>query len=462
MIRSDRSGRDRRVLIGIAVLDHEGRIVRADRTFQAFVQWVEPLGGIPAESLFAPPQGHAAAAIRATLTDRKPRLFTTCAAEPLIVVARFVPRLGQGKPPRFLMRAEAAGARRPRDMVRSSDGRLAAVVHDLNNLLGIIAASAESGRERADDNSALLKDFDAIADAAQRGASLLRKLIAVEGEAETPIPQAVDLDTAVRALSPLLQRVLHARTALNVVAGAPPLAWLDPVGLDQVILNLAINARDAMPSGGRLTLSTGCLGGDATLEVADTGEGIPPTLLPTVLRPGVTTKRPGGGQGLGLASVFEIVRQSRGGLVIESAPGTGTVVRLHLPVEPARIITRRVVLLVEDEAAVRSLAARTLGRHGWEVIPADAVASALIASEPRLAEISLVVADLSLPDGDGLALIQVLRSQRPSLPAVLMSGYPASTLALDEHDLRILAKPYSPDSLVRTCAAAVAEAARMS
>ncbi len=318
---------------------------------------------------------------------------------------------------------------------------------------------SSSGRERAANDPALLQDLDAIAAAAQRGAALLRKLIAFDGDAEgRPIPQAVDLNAAVQALSPLLRRLLGSPVALHVVAGTPRPAWLDPVGLDQVILNLAVNARDAMPAGGCLTLSTGCLDSDVTLEVADTGEGIPPDLLPTVLRPGVTTKHCGGGQGLGLASVFEILQQSRGGLVIESEPGKGTVVRLHLPIEPALTATPGVVLLVEDEALVRSLAAKILARRGWRVISADAVASALAAAEPHLADIALIVADLSLPDGDGRALIQTLRTRRPGLPAVLTSGYPANTIALGESDLRILAKPYSLESLVRACAAAVAEA----
>ena len=469
MTESGRSRRGPQASVGIAVVDHEGWVVRADETFQTLLQRVEPLEGTAAETLFATPRGLAVAAIRATLADRKPRLFTSRTAGPLVVAMRSIPRLRTGKLTRFLMHAEAAGAwpnanmRPPHDAAQSSGRQLATFAHDFNNLLSIIASSAESGRERAVHDLALLQDLDAIGAAAQRGAVLLRKLVALDGDGEgTPAPQAVDLNAAVQALSPLLRRVLDARIALNVVAGTPPLAWLDPVGLDQVILNLAVNARDAMPAGGRLTLSTGCLDGDATLAVADTGEGIPSDLLPTVLRPGVTTKRPGCGQGLGLASVFEIVRQSRGGLMIESAPGEGTVVRLHFPAEGALAAARRVVLLVEDEAPVRRLAATALSRDGWEVISAESVTSALAAAAPRLVDVALVVTDLSLPDGDGLALIQHLRTRRPGLPAVLASGYPASALAQEERGLRILAKPYGLDSLVRACAAAITGTAGVS
>ncbi len=471
MTKSGPPWRGRRASAGLAVLDHEGRIIRSNKAFHALVQPVGPLMGAAAETLFAAAQrGPAKATIRATLTDRKSRLFTTCAAEPLVVIIRFVPRLRQGRLTRFLLRAEAAGSwpgpnkRPPRDEVRLLDGRLATVIHDFNNLLGVIAASAKSGRERAAHDPVLLQDLDVISTAAGRGAALMRKLVASDGRGDgegAPMPQApgvaVNLNAAVEALSPLLRRILDAQIALDMVAGAPPLAWLDPVGLDQAILNLAMNARDAMAGSGRLTLSTGHLDSYATLEVADTGEGISPNLLPRVLRPGVTTKRARGGQGLGLASVFEIVQQARGSLVIESASGEGTVVRLHFPA--ARMpMTGHLVLLVEDEAPVRSIAARALARHGWDVLPAESVASALAAAEPRLADIALVLADFSLPDGDGLALIHALRARRPGLPAVLTSGYPASVLAQGERELRILAKPYDLVSLVRTCAEAVGEA----
>ncbi|MBV9748792.1 MAG: PAS domain-containing protein, partial [Acetobacteraceae bacterium] len=137
MTEPDRPRRDRQMSVGIAILDHAGRIIRANKTLEFLVQRAEPLEGTAAEDLFAtPPQGHGAAAIRATLTDRKPRLFTTRTAEPLIIVVRFVPRLAPGKRTRFLVHAEAAGARSSasthtrRDTVPPSDGRLATVVHD--------------------------------------------------------------------------------------------------------------------------------------------------------------------------------------------------------------------------------------------------------------------------------------------------------------------------------------------
>ena len=475
MIESGPRRRSRRASAGIAVLDHEGRVVRANKVLHALVQPVGPLEGAAAETLFAAAwRGPAAATIRATLADRKIRLFTTCTDAPLTVIVSLVPRPQHGRLPQFLLRAEAAGSwpgpnKRPlHDKMPFMDGRLATVIHDFNNLLGIIAASAKSGRERAAHDPVLLQDLDAIGAAAGRGAALMRKLAAPDGKDDgegAPMPQAlgasVDLNAAVQVLSPLLHRALGTQIALDVIAGTPPLAWLDPVGLDQAMLNLAVNARDAMAGAGRLTLSTGRLDGYATLEFADTGEGIPPDLLPKVLRPGVTTKRAGGGQGLGLASVFEIVRQALGSLVIESAPGEGTVVRLHFPA--ALVPTAgRLVLLVEDEAPVRSIAARALTRHGWDVLPADSVASALAAAEPRLTGIALVVADFSLPDGDGLALIHALRTRRPGLPAVLTSGYQASVLAQGERDLLVLAKPYDLDSLVRTCADAVGKSVGMS
>lgn len=332
---------------------------------------------------------------------------------------------------------------------------LAALAHDFNNLLGVIAASADAARERATHDPALLADLDVVTTATERGAALIRTLLGLGGQSPPPSPQAMDLNAALQALTPLLRRILGSRIALHLVDGNPPLAWLDPVGLDRVVLNLAANARDAMPAGGRLTLRTGHADGYAALEVADTGEGIAPDLLPTVLEPGVTTKATGRGHGLGLASVAEIMRRGGGRLAIESAPGAGTTVRLHFPATaPPRQQAGRLVLLVEDETPVRNLATRKLSRLGWQVLAADSAESALSIVESRLGDLALVVADLALPGNDGLALIRDLRARRPDLPAVLASGYAASAATLDGPEVRLLPKPYSLDGLAQACAEA--------
>jgi len=331
--------------------------------------------------------------------------------------------------------------------------QLATIVHDFNNLLGVIAASAEAARERATQDPALLAELDTVAAAAERGAALVRRLLGVRRP--VPTPRVLNLNAALRALMPLLRRALGAGIALDLAEGNPPLAWADPVGFDQAVLNLAANARDAMRGGGRLTLRTGQRDGHGLLEVTDTGEGIAPNLLCKVLQPGVTTKPAGRGFGLGLASVSETMRAAGGSLVIESVLGEGTTVRLLFPPAPVARCAGRLLLLVEDETPVRSLAARALTRRGWEVLATDSAESALTAAESRLADLALVVADLSLPGGDGLGLIRTLRVRRPGLPAILTSGYLTVAAASDEPDLHFLSKPYDMETLAQACAEAV-------
>lgn len=331
--------------------------------------------------------------------------------------------------------------------------QLDAIVHDFNNLLCIIAASAAAARERAAHDPALLAELGDIEAAAERGAALVRKVLGLGGQATPPAPRAMDLNAALRSLTPMLRRILGTDIALEL-EDTLPLAWVDPAGFDQAVLNLAANARDAMPAGGRFTLCTKHRDGRAVVEASDTGEGIAPDLLPRVLQPGVTTK--GAGHGIGLASVSATVQQSGGRVTIESVLGEGTTVRLHFPAAPeAQRPGRKLVLLVEDEAPVRNLAARMLTRRGWEVLAVDSAESAIAVAEARLADLMLVVADFSLPGLDGAALIRDLRARRPSLPAILTSGYPAAVIAPDESQLRTLAKPYDLESLAQACAEAV-------
>jgi DNA-binding NtrC family response regulator len=149
------------------------------------------------------------------------------------------------------------------------------------------------------------------------------------------------------------------------------------------------------------------------------------------------------------------MRAGGGSLVIESVLGKGTMVRLLFPPAPVARRAGWLLLLVEDETPVRSLAARALTRRGWEVLATDSAESALTAAESRLADLALVVADLSLPGGDGLGLIRTLRVRRPGLPAILTSGYLTVAAASDEPDLRLLSKPYDMETLAQACAEAV-------
>ncbi len=351
-----------------------------------------------------------------------------------------------------------------------SVGQLAAgIAHDFNNLLTAILSATEAldpsitgpGRE----------DLGNIKQGAERGAALVRQLLAF-GRQQTLQPRIIALNDAVRAAGGLLHCLLGSRIELILQLEEPGrLVRIDPTQLDQVLLNLAANARDAMPNGGTLTIATGRRllltaepeGSDiippgryATLEIRDTGQGIPPETLPHIFEPFFTTKRGAGGTGLGLSTVHGIVRQSGGFLSVTSTLGQGATFRITLPRHegqpaaaaplPARPSGSK-LLLVEDEAPVRRLAARALSRAGWDVIEAATPEEALAADLDGVAQL---VSDVVMPGMDGPALVSQIRERFPSLPALLMSGYAdaAQRRALEADNIAFLAKPFPMTTLV--------------
>ena len=353
-------------------------------------------------------------------------------------------------------------------------GQLAGgIAHDFNNLLTAIAGAAEAMLEREGPAD---PDAQQILDSAGRGAALVRQLLAF-GRQQTLQPRALAVNEAITALSSLFDRLLGGKIRLVLELEAPGRrVRADPTQLDQVLINLAVNARDAMADGGTLTLRSGHINlyrhltlGEETIppgryvmiEVQDTGIGIPAELLPRIFDPFFTTRREQGGSGLGLSTVHGIVRQSDGFLTVESTPGQGSRFRIYLPrydaervpapptptapspVTAAPGIGRRVVLLVDDEDAVRRLAERALTRRGWTVLAADQADAALALAQAT--PIHAVISDVVMPGMDGPALVRALRQTRPGLPAILVSGYAAEALRreLARDDVAFLAKPYA-------------------
>lgn len=403
------------------------------------------------------------------------------------------------------LRARLARARR----LRAVGHHAAGVAHDVNNLLAPVLGAAEEALARADLPPGLAEDLRLIHAGAERGAALVHRLLAA-GHGQAPRARALDLNEAVRGLSGLLRRTLGAGSRLEVELARPgPTVRADPAQLDRVLVNLVVNARDAMPDGGRVWLRTGRTvlaqapdrGGDAapagayaTLDVADEGVGIPPELLARIFEPFFTTRRERGGSGLGLACVHGIVRRCGGFIGVESRVGRGTRVRVHLPLHdgapedappwtgqadpvppphtpahtPAHIpsgrpgagpAAGRTVLLVEDHDAVRRLAARALHRHGWRVLEAGSAedALALVAGEGGVGRLNLAVSDVALPGMDGPALLRALRRHKADLPAVLASGY-ADARARAEADAlgaSLLHKPYAIRTLLARADAAL-------
>ena len=375
-------------------------------------------------------------------------------------------------------------------------GQLAGgIAHDFNNLLTAVIGSADSIAARDGVDAETVEDAAQIHASVLRGAALVRQLLAF-GQQQTLRPRVLSVNGVITDLSQFLRRLLGERVRVELRLETPGrTVRADPTQLDQVLVNLAVNARDAMPDGGVLTVRTGHLtllqpmvrgpntflpGRYVMIEVRDTGAGIPPEVLPHIFEPFFTTRREQGGSGLGLATVHGIVRQSEGYLSVETEVGKGTVFRVYLPrwddedidapvavpVAAAPVVApagaKRVVLLVEDEEPVLRLAERTLTRQGWSVRAADSGEAALVLLDTGEAEgLAAIVTDMVMPGMDGLALVRAVRERlgNPGLPAILVSGYAESALRRDLEAVTttFMAKPYTLRDLVAKLEAEVAQ-----
>jgi PAS domain S-box-containing protein len=354
------------------------------------------------------------------------------------------------------------------------------VAHDFNNLLTVIQGNAELLTELLVEQPRLHKLAALIGEAAERSAELTRRLLAFARK-QALDPKAVDLNQLLTGLEALLRRSLGRHIEIDLLL-APDL-WLtrvDPGQLENAVLNLAINARDAMRSGGTLTIRTqnvqldeaqalrsglDCNGHYVLLTVKDTGTGIAAEHLPHVFEPFFTTKETGKGTGLGLAMVYGFVNQSQGQVAIESAPGEGTRLSIYLPQLADAAATPRplaadgavagrgeCVLLVEDDPMVRSYAQSQLQQLGYQVRVAGNGADglALLRQHP---EIDLLFTDVVMPGGmSGRDLAEAAHRLRPQLPVLYTSGYPADSIVRDgqlEAGVLLLAKPYRRRELAR-------------
>jgi PAS domain S-box-containing protein len=319
-------------------------------------------------------------------------------------------------------------------------GQLAGgIAHDFNNLLVVITGYGELALARAGEDSELRHELEQIAVAAERARDLTQRLLSFSRK-EARTSETLDLNAVVASAHPMLRRLIGANLELvTFPADEPCLAAVDPTELDQAILNLAVNARDAMPHGGRLSLSTGVDVRDglryAFLRVSDTGTGIDPELVPRLFEPFFTTKEAGRGTGLGLAMVSEFVSASGGLAEVASTPGAGATFTLLFPLamaatgqRPAPAATgvtetgSETILLIEDDDAVREIARRVLARSGYAVIEARYGSEALeLATDD--ASIDLVLSDVVMPGLSGPEVVARLQARRPDLAALFMSGY---------------------------------------
>jgi two-component system cell cycle sensor histidine kinase/response regulator CckA len=370
-------------------------------------------------------------------------------------------------------------------------GQLAGgVAHDFNNLLAVIlnyvsfvsedvaAAAAMAGPGPADHLEAASADLGQIKKAAERAAGLTHQLL-VFARRDVIRPQVLDLDTIITAIEEMLRRTIgeHVELVTSLAGDLWPVL-ADPGQLDQVLVNLAVNARDAMPAGGTLTIDTSNITVDADtiaggsqarkgrnvrLRVSDNGTGMPAEVAQHAFEPFFTTKPDGAGTGLGLATVYGILAQADGNIQIYSEPGTGTTFTITLPAtaetaapiaEPApyqRTPKGETVLVVEDEEALREVTRRIFTRNGYQVITAASGPEALGIADGHPGEIHLLVTDVVMPHMLGKEVAEKMRLIKPEIEVVFMSGYARPVLASQgrlDPGVALVEKPFSEADLL--------------
>ena len=359
-------------------------------------------------------------------------------------------------------------------------GQLAGgVAHDTNNMLGVILGYAELLLEEAPEGGRLRQDLEQIRKASLSSAALIRQLLAFARR--QPIqPLVLDLNIQIELTLKMLRRLVGEQYAMAwKPASGLWLAKADPSQVEQVLANLVVNARDALDPGQGITLETANVEVDETyarfhpdaypgpfvvLVVSDTGKGMSPEVQARIFEPFFTTKAVGQGTGLGLATVYGIVRQNRGFISVYSSPGVGTTFRVHFPrhLEPApepgpapesaAPSGRETVLLVEDEEALLALGGRLLEAAGYRVVAtADPLEALALAQDPARG-FDLLATDLVMPGLNGRELFERIRQLRPGLPVLFLSGYPAGTISLEalpQSGVGYLQKPFSRTGLLR-------------
>jgi signal transduction histidine kinase/CheY-like chemotaxis protein len=355
-----------------------------------------------------------------------------------------------------------------------SVGRLAGgLAHDFNNLLTVVTSASELLHDEplSDEASSLLGEID---DAGRRGAALTRQLLSFSRQ-DILEPIVVELGGLVEEALRLLRRLIGENVQLTHTRRDAVRVRVDAGQWDQVLVNLVVNARDAMPKGGTLRVETGgiVLGGIdarfpdaapgpyALLRVADSGEGMTPEVRARIFEPFFTTKPRQQGTGLGLAVVYGIVKQAGGHIHVDSEPGRGTTFSILVPLSerpadaPTTASARQralgggpeTILLVEDDDAVRRVASRSLSQRGYEVLTAPDGEAALAVLERR--SVDLVVTDVVMPNLDGPSLVRVVRTRWPRIKVLLSTGYIDGSLEMHElADHPVLRKPYSQQKLL--------------
>ncbi|HEU0310773.1 MAG TPA: response regulator, partial [Sphingomicrobium sp.] len=488
--------------IGLALVDRDGRFLTMNKAFRQ-------AGGIRGEEMPSYPgdlvvkEDKAAVADAVRRNARGPSMSGDLAvrlahqpAEPVALTVAGLRGLGDAAV-LLLLKDNSEEAKLKRQIAQATKmqavGQLAGgVAHDFNNILTAIIGHCDLMLMRHTPGDTDYDDLQQIKSNSNRAAGLTRQLLAFSRQ-QTLRPQLLQLPDVISEVSHLLKRLLGETVQLVVKHGrdlGPVRA--DPGQLEQVIVNLAVNARDAMASmgGGTLTIQTYSVKADqvadlgseilpvadySALSIADTGTGIPPSILSKVFEPFFTTKEVGKGTGLGLSTVYGIVKQSGGYIFADSKVGEGTRFTIYLPVhrvEEEKESGRRskkqegenelwgtgTVLLVEDEPMVRTVAERALTRHGYKVLTANNGEEALEIID-RGDEIALLISDVVMPLMDGPTMVREARKTRPELPILFMSGYAEEQLrkSIDIANVAFLPKPFSVQELAEAVRKALSD-----
>ena len=455
----------------IVTTDLDGCLLTANAAFEAITGWArEEWSGRPLTAFLDPAEApEAMRRLQATaagvasapqawrvrtrdgewrIADVKASLFTQGGhAGGVLLIARDITERRRAEEERARLENEIAQSRKLEAVGQLAGG----IAHDFNNLLQAILGFAELTREYLPPDSRGLSNLDKVTQAGERARDLTQQLLTFSRR-EVIHPQILDVAAAVNEIGHILRRVLPAnvRLAISSEPATPPVL-AERGHIDQIVMNLCVNARDAMPDGGDLTVAIGVRTLDAafvaarswaregefvTIEVSDSGEGIPAEFLPRIFEPFFTTKEVGRGTGLGLATVYAIVKRYGGVIDIDTAVGRGTTITVYLPPSAGAVAAPAVaakaptsggrgelILVAEDESAVRELAVRQLTRAGYRVLAARDGADALRLFADHEPEIRLVFLDVMMPNGDGRHVRRIIGGRRPDLPILFATGY---------------------------------------
>jgi PAS domain S-box-containing protein len=333
------------------------------------------------------------------------------------------------------------------------------IAHDFNNLLTVIVGYTQLASTRAPGDPALKTDLQQISRSADQATALIRQLMTFSRK-QMVLPVVLNVNECARETMKLLTRVIGEHIRLETdLAEDVPLVDADAGQFEQMLLNLAINARDAMPQGGTLRFVTRKVGSNVEITVSDTGTGISDDVLPHIFEPFFTTKEMGRGTGLGLAMVYATIEQSQGTINVHTRKGQGTTFVITIPAtrrlaenghkaktEPSR--ASGTVLLVEDEAAVRELCTEVLRSRGYQVLPCQDAPAALEEVDRNGSDLDLLLTDVIMPGGSGQELVERVRSKIPSVKVLFMSGYDKKPTSSSGEAGPLITKPFTPSELL--------------